>query len=151
MTRSAGANNHTRIRCHNEACGGDAILVDDTRRCTKCGTTEDSGGWRNKVWMWNWHRISLDGWPGWDLIGVGTDPQPHPPFVRLTIVKGHDRPSRKIALEWDDLAEGRFYYRDWTQDGLPFVHGGETYFAGFWFQKRTDAVRFAELYGGAVE
>ena len=96
--------------------------------------------------MWNWHWTSLDGWPGWDIVGEGHER--HPPFVELTIRNGEDRPSLDISREWDDLATGLFYNRDWTEDGIPFVRDGEIYRAGFWFEKTSDRDEFVKRYGG---
>lgn len=66
----------------------------------------------------------------------------------IEVVDGHDKSSRDIAIEFDDIAQGHFYYRDWTGSSLPFVSGDELYASGFWFEFESDAYRFVKLYRG---
>lgn len=99
--------------------------------------------------MWDWHEVSLDGYPGWDLVEAGGVKRPS--FVKLAIRNKIDKSSEDITREFDDVATGRFYSRDWTSSGLPFVSDNETYQAGWWFQKREDAVAFVRRYGGTPE
>ena len=63
-------------------------------------------------------------------------------YVHMECIKGW-KDSYEIAKRWDDnlLFDGWFYYRDWTKKC-------DKYWSGFWFENRTDAVRFQELYGG---
>lgn len=103
----------------------------------------ENGGWNKYVLVWDWHDIALSGYPGWDLTE-----RKHPPFVTFAIEHKFGRSSRDIAVEFDDIAEGRFYYRDWTNDGIPTVSDNEIYYTGFWFQKTSDRDRFVELYRG---
>jgi hypothetical protein len=102
---------------------------------------------------WDWNRLvpssvfykeSLDGYPVWDRYASGSC---H--FVMLEIVHQQDKPSRDIAIEFDDIAEGHFYYRDWTGSSLPFVDSSELYASGYWFELASDAYKFVELYGGS--
>lgn len=130
-------------------CGGGVTLRDGRPCCHRCGGVDDNAGWKRKVLMWNWHQITLAEWPGWDLIGFR--PEWHPPFVELTIVNGKDKPSRDIANEWDDLATGLFYCRDWSLDGSVSVCDGETYRAGFWFERVADRDAFLAKYGGVAK
>ena len=50
--------------------------------------------------------------------------------------------SSALATKWDDIAEEPFYMRDWTDDGIPFVHEGETYWSGWWFKTVAERDRF---------
>lgn len=109
----------------------------------------DNAGWLKYVLMWDWHEIALAGYPCWDL--EGAPGKCHPPYASLDVVNGKRKSSRDIAAEWDDLAVGRFYYRDWTDSGTPFVRKGETYHSGFWFEKIADRDRFVERYGAKKE
>lgn len=142
-------------------------------RCAECGARcvpgqthlEHNAGWIKKLLMWDWHEVVQDGYPGWDLVGEGIDidealrervvvalagggHHKHPPFVKLAIKNKVDKSSEDISREFDDIATGRFYSRDWSRQGSPFVHDGEVYDAGWWFQKREDAYTFIKLYGG---
>lgn len=109
----------------------------------------NNAGWKRKVLMWDWHKLLFDGYPGWDL--VDSPEGPHPPFVKLER-RGHiDKTSTDIDREFDDIATGRFYSRDWTSDGIPFVVKGEVYYSGRWFQKHDDALKFMSIYGGNLK
>lgn len=130
-------------------CGGSVTFENGRPHCHRCGKTDDNGGWIKKLLMWHWHAVSLDGYPGWDLEGEAG--RRHPPFVKLRIKNKVDKSSSDIANEWDDLSEGLFYGRDWSDDGSVFVNEGETYTSGFWFQKTSDAERFIAKYGGVRE
>jgi hypothetical protein len=126
---------NNRGRRIHVGCGGGVTLQDGRPKCHRCGAVDSNAGWIKRVLMWNWHWIALDGYPGWDLVGEVNDR--HPPFVKLAIVKGKDRPARDIEIEW-------------TSDGIPFVHDGETYHAGFWFEKLADREAFVGRYGGSA-
>lgn len=132
-----------RRKIHN-GCGGTVHFQRGRPACLHCGLVDNNGGWRNKVRMVNWHLISIDGWPGWDLVGDAQDK--HPPFVQLTLCVGNTPSSTDIDREWDDISKGLFYSRDWTSDGTPFSAKGDTYTAGFWFEKSIDRERFLQRY-----
>lgn len=104
--------------------------------------SEENGGWLKYVLMWDWHELCLKDWPGWDRSESGKNP----PYVEISVRKGTDTSSRDLAIRFDDLAEWRFYYRDWTGSGLPFVSDGEVYRSGFWFQKKEDREKFLKMY-----
>lgn len=97
--------------------------------------------WLKKVPIDLWHDLAIKGWPDWER-DEGKD---NPCFAMLVVTKGKDRSSRDRAIEFDDIAEGPFYYRDWTDSGLPFVADGETYKSGFWFALRSDRDKFVSL------
>ena len=95
-------------------------------------------------WDWNrlipaldYHELTLSNWPGWDKLN-----NEEPAYVRFECTKGNGRQSRDIAIEFDDMAEGRFYYRGFTGDAMPFVKNGETYQSMFVFQYATDFEKF---------
>jgi hypothetical protein len=122
--------------------------------CAECGARcipgqshlEHNAGWRKNVLSWDWYKIQADGYPGWDL--VDSVEGGRPPLVRLTIKNKVDRSSEDISKEFDDVAVGRFYWRDWSQSGSVFVEPGELYESGWCFQKRQDAYEFVRRYGG---
>lgn len=136
---------------------GRADLRDAT--CAECGARcvpgqshlEHNAGWRKKVLMWDWHEIALAGYPGWDLVDPGAGYEKRPPFVKLAIRNKVDKDSDDIDREFDDIATGKFYSRDFSRDGSVYVGEGEYYDAGWWFQKRADAYTFMKLYGGHAE
>lgn len=94
--------------------------------------------WNHFIPVWDFPRLSAR----WQKVNH-TDC----PFVSLAMKRGYVD-SRKIAIEFDDIATGKCYYRDWTESGLPFVNEGETYQSGFWFEKLSDAQEFQKRYGG---
>jgi len=97
---------------------------------------ETNWDWRNMLPSSIFHAMLLDGMPGWERdSGIYQ--------VRFSIIKGVSS-SRQIATWWDDLATGQFYYRDFTDSGLPFVDDGEVYKSSFYFQFKHDAIRFTE-------
>jgi hypothetical protein len=104
---------------------------------------EHNAGWKKKLLPWNWHEVSLDGYPEWDL--VDTAGGKHPPFVKLPMIAG-EKISTDIDRDFDDIAIGKFYSRDWPREGSPFVRDGEVYDCGWWFQKREDAYEFIRRY-----
>ena len=126
-------------------------------RCVECNACcipgqsylEHNAGWKKKLLMWDWHEVAIDGYPGWDL--VEGDGGMHPPFVKIAIRNKVDKDSTDIDREFDDIASGRFYSRDWSRDGAFSVSDGEVYDAGWWFQKREDAYEFIKRYGGVAE
>lgn len=92
--------------------------------------------------------------PSWDLaIRKNNNQTPpfetqHPPFVKLAICSGKDKSSEDITREFDDIAIGQFYSRDFSRDGSCFVGEGDWYDAGWWFQKLEDLYTFIKKYGG---
>lgn len=138
-----------RSRIEHVGCGGTVRLIRGKSACERCGLVDDNAGWINKVLMMNWHLLSLDGWPGWDCVVHGEGKAPS--FVKLRLCVGKTPSSTAIDREWDDLAEGLFYSRDWTSTGSPFVRHGEEYSAGFWFEKADDRDRFMMRYATLVE
>lgn len=102
----------------------------------------DNAGWNKYVLMWDWHTLCRTGWPRWDI-----DPCTKEPYVVcFSTTKGRDKSSRDIAIEFDDLASGRFYYRDYTDDTLPFVRDGEVYNSSFWFENQQDLELFKSTF-----
>lgn len=94
----------------------------------------------------DYYKIVFAEWPAWEKI----DGRKEPNFVRLSIIKGKDKSSNDIAIVFDDLANGNFWYRDHTQDGLPFVDDGELYWSVFVFQEARDARQFHKAFGGEL-
>jgi len=128
----------------------DAICAECGARCVPGQThLEHNAGWKKKLLMWDWHDLSYDGYLGWDLVESGG--RKHPPFVKLTIRNKVDKSSDDITREFDDVATGKFYSRDFSLSGSMFVSDGEVYEAGWWFQKREDAYAFIKRYGGHAE
>lgn len=113
------------------------------KQATASGHEIDNAGWRHRLLVWNWHGHSLDGYPGWELS------EGRPAFVKLTHKRGGldcDVESHKIAARWDDIATVDFYQRDWTDDGIPFVREGGTYWSGWWFATLAERARFLKWY-----
>lgn len=129
----------------------DAWCVECGARCVPGQThLEHNAGWKKRLLMLDWYEVARDGYPGWDLVDPGGGHDRHPPCVKLAIKNSVDKSSTDICREFDDLAAGRFYSRDWSREGSPFVRDGEIYDAGWWFQKREDAYAFIKLYGGVA-
>ena len=97
--------------------------------------------WNRMLAIDQFYGLQVAGYPGWNLT------EGHPatvgPFV---VVKGSGPSSREMAVAFDDVATGNFYYRDWTDSGLPFVAGGGAYRSCFWFQYTADAQLFERLF-----
>lgn len=131
------------------------LAVVEERDELRAPVPRDNAGWRRKLLMWHWHDVSLAGYPGWDLEGPKPELQPgerdrrNPPFVKLTHVHGKGRSSSDLANAWDNIAVGRFYQRDWTESGIPFVNDGETYWSGWWFEYAADRDRFVAWEGAS--
>lgn len=103
-------------------------------------TPADNAGWLQKMLMWDFNKHALDGYPGWEI-----ERENSPAFVRLSHVRGKGAvESNALCEAWDDVARARFYQRDWTDDGIPFVREGETYRSGWWFQTLAERDRFVE-------
>lgn len=107
---------------------------------TAITTTTDNAGWLKMVLLWDWYPIVFDKFPGWEMDGE------EPYSEKLIVTNGVGKSSREMAIAFDDVAAGRFYYRDWTDSGLPFVDGGESYRSAFWFQTKADRDKFREMF-----
>lgn len=59
-----------------------------------------------------------------------------------------DIESREICLPFDNVAQGLFYQRDWTSNGIPFVREETYYLSGWWYQFREDAEKLQSTFGG---
>lgn len=105
--------------------------------------TDKEWDWNRMIPSWDFNSLSIKGYPGWEMTA-----RDKPFFVMQEITKGAGKSSRQMAIEFDDIANGNFYYRDWTADALPFVEDGETHWTGFWFQNERDARKFVQLFGG---
>ena len=99
--------------------------------------------WEYNVLFGDWVRLSSIGFPTWELIDRNT---PH--AVSFTFYHTKKIRSREIASMWDDLAKHNFFYRDWVDDGYPLIRSGNMYNSTFFFQRKSEAVRFHETYGG---
>lgn len=150
-----------------DASAGQLVAQGETRKgrsdrryahCVECGARcvpgeshlEHNLGWKKKVLTSDWPQIVFARYPGWDLVESIEGRDLQPPFVKLAIRRGADKPFQEIMREFDDVAVGRFYGRDFTRDGSPFVQEGDAYEAGFWFQRREDAHAFIRRYGGTA-
>lgn len=90
--------------------------------------------------MADYYKLVLADWPGWH--------KPHgsePPTIGFSCKMGVGKSSREIAIEFDDIAEGNFYYRDFTDSGIPIVSDGEVYRSQFVFQYLSDFEKFLGL------
>ena len=104
--------------------------------------------WRKKLLAQEWCKVWQDDYRGWTL--VESDGKKRPLFVKLAIRNKIDKSSKEICREFDDVAEGKFYSRDWSSNGSVYVNEGEVYDSGWWFQKLEDAYEFVRRYGGAA-
>ena len=53
--------------------------------------------------------------------------------------------SHPLMVMTDNSIVGRFYSRDYTSSGLPFVNEDEVYWSGYWFEFRHDAEFFMKF------
>ena len=104
------------------------------------------GGWNYKLLSWDWTSLLLAGLPGWEELSKDNPYSVFLEFTRRDL--NTEVRSLEIATEWDDLAKHNFYYRDWVNGGSPFVPSGEPYWSTFSFQRKAEAERFREKYGG---
>ncbi len=112
--------------------------ADARRSAQTAGHEIDNAGWRHKMLSWNFNMHAIDGYPGWEI-----EREKSPAFVKLTHVRGKGNvESNTLCNAWDYVAEVDFYQRDWTNDGLPFVAEGETYWSGWWFETLAERDRF---------
>ena len=103
-----------------------------------------SNGWIKNLSSEDYYKIQFNNYLGWDYkIDDNT-----PYYVLLETIKGKNKSSQDIGVEFDDISHGNFYWRDFTKSSLPFVDDGDTYWSGFSFQFTEDANKFVELYGG---
>jgi hypothetical protein len=77
--------------------------------------------------------------PKWNKVGDDVC------FVMLELTKGKFA-SSYLASEFENMATGDFYYRDWTKSTLPFVDEGEVYWSGFSFQYLADGKKFLDTF-----
>ena len=78
--------------------------------------------WNKNLYTSDFYKIQFNGYLGWDKFN---DDEIY--YVILEIVKDLDKSSHKIAVEFDDILHGNFYWRDFTKSSLPFVDDGEIY------------------------
>jgi len=102
-----------------------------------------SNGWIKNLSSDVYYKIQFNNYLGWDKINDKT-----PYYVLLETIKGKDKSSHDIGVEYDDISHGNFYWRDFTKSSLPFVDDGEIYWSSFSFQFAEDAKKFVELYDG---
>ena len=105
------------------------------------GIREKKGsGWSKMLQSWVYHDIYIKwGLPGWELGHNGYQLE-----VRCAFVHGEGLQASAIARQWDDTSRGQFYYRDHTDDGIPFVREGDVSLSSFAFQLSTDYLSFIE-------
>ncbi len=103
--------------------------------------TTTNGGWKKYVLMWDWHDIQLKGYPGWERDAAG-----EVLWFDVGFIQGDGLSARQIATQFDDMAVGRFYWRNWTKDGSSSVGKGEAYISRFWFEKLVDKDLFIEKF-----
>lgn len=103
-------------------------------------TTQNVWNWNRMLCMADYYKLALAGWPGWDKPN-GSEP----PMTGLSHKAGVGKSSRELAIEFDDIAEGKFYYRDFTDSGIPIVSDGEVYRSQFTFQYASDFEKFNKL------
>lgn len=104
-----------------------------------------SAGWKHKMLSWNWHMHVMDGYAEWEAARRDDRGRTIPAFVKLSHVRRSDKAdveSNVLCNAWDDVATVDFYQRDWTDDALPFVNDGDTYWSGWWFQTIAERDRF---------
>lgn len=123
----------------------DAILSS----AKEAGHEISNGGWKQKLLMWNWQSVALDGYPGWQL------EHKHPAWCRLEHVNSNTawpnsppgeregtKSSSDVTNAWDDVAEVQFYTRDISYDGYCSVTNGEAYGSVWWFRTAAERDRF---------
>jgi len=98
-------------------------------------------------WDWNkllpidiFYKIVLNDYAGWDKTDKNL-----PLSIDVILTKKETKSSRELAIEFDDISEGSFYYRDYMNSGLPFADDGEKYHSVFTFQFLSDVIKFKEL------
>jgi hypothetical protein len=125
-----------------------ATYANATKAAVVAGHEIDTMGWRHKMESWNFTHHALDRYPGWEIEqrsppASGPHGSPAPAFAKLAHTRGvAEAESADLCREWDDIAAADFYQRDWTDDGIPFVNDGETYWSGWWFATLAERDRF---------
>ena len=104
----------------------------------------DNWSWKRAIPVWDWHTLSLHGWPGWERDADGLPAWSSRPFVA-----GSGTSARQVASVFDDLATGPFYWRVFTEDTLPAA-AGESYNGCFWFSRRSDRDLFERTFPATV-
>lgn len=97
-------------------------------------------GWKKLIGSLEWHNLVSIGWPGWDL---DTTKEPHYTYLYSTFGKG--KQSRDYAIQFDDISQGSFWYRDYTENNLPIIRNGDNYSSRFAFQFKADKDKFEEM------
>jgi hypothetical protein len=101
--------------------------------------------WNKLLSSDEFYKIGFRYFPEWDKVDAEK-----PYFVKLEIKNGKDKSSHDVAASFDNIITDEFYYRDWTQNGIPIVSEGEIYNSGFWFKRKEDAIKFHEIFGGDI-
>ena len=108
---------------------------------------EENFGWRWKLTSSKWYNILLSDYHSWDVIIDQEFFYKTPPFVKLKHIRTSGKiESNILCNEWDDIANGEFYQRDWTSSSLPFVDEGEEYWSGWWFSTISEFNRFRNFH-----
>ena len=97
--------------------------------------------WNKMLASWDYHTLSLDNWLGWEKADNN-----EPYYLNLKFTYGEENSSRNWAVQWDDLAQGNFWYRDYTESGTPFLEKNDTYESIFAFQFKADYDKFKEAF-----
>jgi hypothetical protein len=117
-----------------------ASYPETVRQALSAGHEIDNAGWKHRLLSWNFNMHAIDGYPEWEI-----ERDRSPAFVKLAHVHGKgDVESNTLCNAWDDVAIVGFYQRDWTDDGIPFVRKGDTYWSGWWFATIAERDRFVE-------
>lgn len=120
-------------------------LAEVTAAALAAGHAVNNAGWKKKLISWHFTEHSLDDYPGWETEQLPDARRRTPAFVKLAHVRGKgDVESNTLCNAWDDVATVGFYQRDWTDDGIPFVRAGTTYWSGWWFETFAERDRFLE-------
>lgn len=99
-----------------------------------------SKGWRRKLWAKDWTTLQLRNYGAWEKCEYGTGP-----YLVMTRHGAGDKDSHKIAVEYDGVDGGEFYFRDyrvWTNRYRP----NDTYWTTWWFETKADHDAFCLRY-----
>lgn len=113
------------------------------RRAIADGHEISNAGWKRKLLSWNWGSHALQGYPEWEIDDLREGAAPA--WCKLTHTRGGKKSeveSNVLCNAWDDIATVGFYQRDWTDNGIPFVSEGTTYWSGWWFATIAERDRF---------
>lgn len=61
--------------------------------------------WNKRIYSWDFAKLATINFPGWDKINDRV-----PPSILLPIKHNADKSSHSIAVEFDGISEGNFYY-----------------------------------------